>query len=86
VIGAPEDDRIEVPAGWAEPPDNHPGRPAARTGQGRLHPDPAGGPFIRATGLVPVDLIDIPDGLNAAELKKYLLENGSKIVGARGLS
>jgi hypothetical protein len=33
-----------------------------------------------------VDLIDIPDALNAAELKKYLLENGSKIVGPRGLS
>jgi hypothetical protein len=32
-----------------------------------------------------VDLTDTPDGLNA-ELKKYLLENGSKIVGPRGPS
>jgi hypothetical protein len=44
------------------------------------------GGFIRATGLVPVDLIDVPGGLNAAELQKYLLENGSKMVGPRGLT
>jgi hypothetical protein len=35
--------------------------------------------FVRGTGFLPVDLIHIPDGLNA-ELKTYLLENGSKIV------
>ena len=40
------------------------------------------GGFIRATtGFVPVRLIKIPDGLNSAELKQYLLENGDKIVG-----
>ena len=37
------------------------------------------GRFLRATGLVPVDLIDIPDGLNAAEpiFTPCIFENAS---------
>jgi hypothetical protein len=30
--------------------------------------------------LLAVKLMNVPDGLNAAELKKYLLENGHEIV------
>jgi len=38
------------------------------------------GGFLRGPAVRVVRLIDIPDGLNAADLEKFLQENGSRLT------
>src|SRR5579864_2180360 len=40
--------------------------------------------FLRTSGVVLVDLHDIPSGLSAEETKRFLREHGATICGPRG--
>src|SRR5579864_5711427 len=40
--------------------------------------------FLRTSGIVLVDLHDVPSGLSAEETKRFLRENGARICGPRG--